>query len=69
MVSIVVSIKVSIMVSLKVSIMISIKASIVTSIMVSIKVSIMGVSIKAGTGLDRVGWIRSSMVRGKIRLT
>ena len=33
-----------------------------------IKVSIM-VSIKAGAGLDRVGWIRSSMVRGKIRLT
>merc|ERR1712121_561096 len=27
------------------------------------------VSIKAEAGLDRVGWIRSSMVRGKIRLT
>ena len=35
---------------------------------VSIKVSI-NVSIKAEAGLDRVGWIRSSMVRGKIRLT
>ena len=42
--------------------------SIKVSIMVGIKVSIK-VSIKAGAGQGRVGWIRSSMVRGKFRLT
>ena len=46
--------------SIKVSIMVSIKVSS----MVSIKVS-----IKAGAGQGRVGVIRSSMVRGKFRIT
>ena len=49
------------MMSVKLNNMVSIQASIMVRIMVSKKES------RAGQG--RVGWIRSSMVRGKLWLT